>query len=411
MSRVVDAVCPVRMGRGFRWLLASSWISNLGDGIALAAGPLLVASQTDDPLLVALAGLLQRLPWLIFGLHAGVIADRHDRRRIVVAVNVVRAAVLVVLAATIASDTVNVAVVLGAMFALGTAETFVDITAGTLLPMIVDQSDLGVANARLGVGHITVNQLAGPPIGALLFAAGMALPFATQAVCMALGAMLVARISLDVGSAVTARQPVRSEIMAGVRWLWNHPAVRTLTLTVVSFNITFGATIAVLVLYARERLGLDEIGFGLLTTVGAVGGIIGTSGYGWLERRLGAAHLMRIGLVIETLTHLSLALTTLPAIAFAVLFVFGLHESVWGTTVQTVRQRAVPLEFQGRVASVYLMSLQGGLVVGAALGGLIARTWGITGPYWFAFVGSAVILLTIWRQLTNVTHSPTAAGR
>src|SRR6188474_1182275 len=128
MSRVVDVVAPPRMGRNFRWLIASSWVSNIGDGIALAAGPLLVASQTHDPFLVALATLLQRLPWLVFGLYAGVIADRLDRRLIVATVDLMRAAVLVVLTVTIVVDAINVAVVLIAMFVLGTAETFADIT-------------------------------------------------------------------------------------------------------------------------------------------------------------------------------------------------------------------------------------------------------------------------------------------
>ena len=80
MGRILDVVAPPRMGVGFRWLLASSWTSNLGDGIGLAAGPLLVASQTRNPVLVAMAALLQRLPWLLFGLWAGAIADRVDRR-------------------------------------------------------------------------------------------------------------------------------------------------------------------------------------------------------------------------------------------------------------------------------------------------------------------------------------------
>ena len=140
MSRVVESVAPARLGRGFRWLLASSWISNIGDGIALAAGPLLVASQTHDPLLVAMAALLQRLPWLLFGLYAGVLADRLDRRLIVVAVDLLRAAVLVVLVAVDRHRTRSTsAVVLGAMFLLGTAETFADTTTRTLLPMLVGQ--------------------------------------------------------------------------------------------------------------------------------------------------------------------------------------------------------------------------------------------------------------------------------
>src|ERR671926_503782 len=136
------------MGRSFRWLLSSSWVSNVGDGIALAAGPLLVASQTRDPLLVALAALLQRLPWLLFGLWAGAVADRLDRRGLVMGVDLGRAGVLALLSATILTGTVGVVVVLVAMLLIGTAEVFADTASQTLLPMVVAKEDLGVGNAR-----------------------------------------------------------------------------------------------------------------------------------------------------------------------------------------------------------------------------------------------------------------------
>ena len=393
------------MGESFRWMLASWWVTNIGDGIALAAGPLLVASQTRDPLLVAMATLLQRLPWLLFGLYAGVIADRLDRRKILIVVNLLRAGVLVVLSVAIWTDTISVAIVLVAMFALGTAETFVDTTGSTLLPMMVAKPDLGVCNARLMFGDITLNRLAGPPIGALLFVTGMAWPFVTQAVMVALGAVLIRRISVTTMPPRPAVQAAaRAEIAAGARWLWSHPPIRTLTMTVVLFNITFGAAISILVLYALERLGLGSLGFGLLTTAGAVGGIVGTSIYGWLERNLGLANIMRIGLIIETVTHLTLAITTTASVAIGIFFVFGIHEAAWGTTASTIRQRAVPTEFQGRVASVYLVGVFGSLVVGAALGGVIAGLWGITAPFWFAFVGSGLLLAGLWRQLEQIAH-------
>src|SRR5919107_6454321 len=110
------------MGTPFRWLVGSSWVGNLGDGIGLAAGPLLIASQTSDPLLVALAGLLQLLPWLLFGLGAGVLADRVDRKLLVIAVDLMRAAVLVALTLALVTDAVSVPLVLAALFLLGTAE-------------------------------------------------------------------------------------------------------------------------------------------------------------------------------------------------------------------------------------------------------------------------------------------------
>ena len=137
VSRIVEVVAPARLGSSFRWLLGASWLVNLGDGVTSAAGPLLVASQTHSPALVASAALLQRLPWLLFGLYAGVVADRVDRKLIVLATAAARAVVLLVLGLSIVTDRVDIAVVLGALFLLGVNETFSDTTSSTLMPMLV----------------------------------------------------------------------------------------------------------------------------------------------------------------------------------------------------------------------------------------------------------------------------------
>ena len=409
MSSIVEIVAPRRFGHGFRWLLASSWVSNLGDGIALAAGPLLVASMTHDPILVALAALLQWLPPLVFGLYAGALADRLDRRLIVVTVDLLRAVVLVLLTLAVATDVASIGLVLVAMFLLGTAEVFADNTSATLMPMLVHRDDLAIANARLTTGFITVNQLAGPPIGAALFAAGHAVPFATQAIVVALGAMLVARVALPPHRREVAPDThLGHDIAEAFRWVLRNAAVRTLVLTIFVFNITFGAAWSVLVLYATQRLGMGPIGFGLLTTISAVGGLIGTLSYGWITRRISLGNLMRVGLLFETFTMLSLALTTTPWVAMCIFFVFGAHAFIWGTTSLTIRQRAVPTELQGRVGSVNLVGVYGGLVVGAGIGGVLAQHWGVTAPFWFAFVGSATFVMLIWGQLSHIAHADEA---
>jgi predicted MFS family arabinose efflux permease len=216
---------------------------------------------------------------------------------------------------------------------------------------------------------------------------------------------LVSRIATSKPEVPATRAPARRQIADGLRWLWRHPPMRTLTLTIVTFNVTFGAAWSVLVLYATETLDMGEIGFGLLTTASAIGGILGSWSYTWVEQRINLANIMRGGLIIETLTHLSLALTRTPAVAMVVFFIFGIHTSLWATTSNSVRQRAVPNEFQGRVGSVYMIGVQGGLVVGAAIGGVIAHRWGITAPFWFAFVGSALILVAIWQALGHIAHA------
>lgn len=407
VNRVVEIVLPRRLGVPFRWLVGSSWVSNLGDGIALAAGPLLVASLTDQAFLVALASLLQWAPPLLFGLWAGALTDRVDRRLIVITVDSLRALIIAALAVAIAVDRISIGLVLVALFLLGTTEVFADNSSATILPMLVHRDDLAIANARLQTGFVTVNQLAGPPVGAALFATGMAWPFAAQTLLVLAALLLISRVVMPPHPREhgAERKSVHRDIAEGFRWVRHHAAVRTLVLTIFTFNITFGAAWSVLVLYATQRLGLGAIGFGLVTTVSAVGGLIGTLTYGWITRRVSLGNLMRIGLIVETLTHLGLALTTSPWVAMPIFFVFGAHAFIWGTTSVTVRQRAVPAALQGRVGSVNLVGVFGGLVIGSGIGGLLAQHSGLTAPFWFAFAGSAVFVVLIWRQLRHIAHA------
>lgn len=411
MDKVIETLLPARLGSGYRWLLASSWTTNLGDGLAVAAGPLLVASLTDDAFLVSLAALLRWAPPLVFGLYAGVLSDRLDRRRIVIAADTVRVLVLLVLVVTLITGTLSVTGALIALGVLTAAEVFADNTSATLAPMLVHRDDLALANSRLQTGFITLNQLAGPAVGAALFAAGAAWPYVAQAILATAGVLLILKVSLPPHGreASAGGGNVWRDIVEATKWTVHHGAVRTLALTILIFNVTFGAAWSILVLYVQDRLGLGAFGFGLMTTVSAVGGLLGTALYGWITARVSLGNVMRIGLIIETLTHLGLALTTSAWLAGAIFFVFGAHAFIWGTTSITVRQRAVPTELQGRVTSLNTICVFGGLVVGSLIGGALATRYGVTAPFWFAFIGSAVFVVALWAELTRIAHTPDPA--
>jgi predicted MFS family arabinose efflux permease len=241
----------------------------------------------------------------------------------------------------------------------------------------------------------------------------MALPFAANAAFFALGAVLITRVVASrpgdergpTSDTSRAGRGVLRDLVDGIRWLVGHPPMRTLALTIVAFNVTFGAAWGVLVLYARDQLAMDEVGFGLITTAMAIGGLIGTTAYGRLERAFSLGDIMRVGLVIETATHLVLALTRSPAVALATMVVFGAHAFVWGTTATTIRQRAVPDALLGRVTGVYTVGVYAGMVVGTPIGGLLAREFGITAPFWFGFVGSALLVAILWRQFDHIAHA------
>ena len=396
------------MGRDFRWLMASSWTSNVDDGVALAAAPLLIASMTSSPILVASGAVLQFLPWLLFGLHAGAIADRFDRRRMVMVANAARAVVLAALCVFLLTGTANIWIVLAVAFLYGTAEVFVDTAASTLLPMIVKPADLGIGNARLQAGYLVANQFAGPPLGAFLFAAGTALPFLVEVLCVLLAVVLVSRMAqtpVPPRADAAAKPAVHTDIGEGLRWLWRNPPVRMLVLIILLFNVTWAAPWGVLVLYATEHLQMGAIGYGMLTTASAIGGILATFCFGWLERHISFATMMRVVLSLEVLMHLAFALTTTGGVALVIMFFFGFYAFIWGTISTTVRQRLVPAELQGRVASVNMVGVFGGLVIGQALGGVIAQAWGLTAPWWFAFGGAALTLLVVWRPISQIVSA------
>jgi len=411
MVSLGELIAPRRLGRDFRWLLASSWTSNIGDGIALSAAPLLLASLTSSPLLVASGAMMQYLPWLLFGLLAGSIADHHDRRRLVMLANGSRAVIVLGLVIFLATGQVTVWIVLAAAFLYGTAEVFADTAGSTLMPMLVRPGDLGIGNARLQAGYLVGNQLAGPPLGAFLFAVGSFWPFLAQIVCVSLAVVLISRIAQtpvppkeDPSPGGAKVHPIRE----GLQWLRDHPPVRTLVVIILVFNVTWAAPWSILVLYATEHLDMGAVGFGALTTASAIGGLVGTACFGWLERHVSFATLMRVCLSLEVLMHLAFALTTIPAVAFVIMFGFGAYAFIWGTISTTVRQRLVPLHLQGRIASVNMVGVFGGLVIGQLLGGLIAQAWGLTAPWWFAFAGSAVTLLLVWRSISHIAAAPPA---
>jgi predicted MFS family arabinose efflux permease len=223
-------------------------------------------------------------------------------------------------------------------------------------------------------------------------------------VLLCAGTLLVARVTLPPHGRDEPAASVRRDLIEGVRWVVRHPAVRTLCLLVLIFNLAFGAAWSMLVLYASERLGLGAVGYGLITTVGAVGGIVGTVGYGWLTARISLGNLMRIGLIIETCTYLVLGLASSPWVALPTFFLFGVHEFVWRTTATTIRQRAVPIQLQGRVGAVTIICIYGGLVVGAAFGGLLASRYGVVAPFRVAFVCAVIFLIALWPQMKHIAH-------
>ncbi|WP_329483359.1 MFS transporter [Kribbella sp. NBC_01510] len=403
MSSFGTFLLPSDLGSDFRKIWPAAIISNLGDGAMLAAGPLLVASITSEPAAVGAAAFVQQLPWLLFALFSGALVDRLDRRLMIVAADTFRALVLAGLGAAVLLGSSPLWAIYLSLFLLGTAETLADNASGALLVSAVPKAHLGRANARLFASGTVLQQLGGPPLGALLFAVGAGIPLVLDAVTFAAAAALIARVAVRPPLPESSGTAIWSEVREGVRWLWHHAGVRTLACSILVMNITFCAAFATWVLFARERLGLSETQFGLLMSVGAIGAVFGMPAYHLLEPRVGSLTLLRAGLVIETTVHLILALTRSPWVAGVTMAVFGVHAVVWGIVSTTARQLATPEPLMGRVNSVYLLASVGGAAIGSALGGVLAQRFGLAAPFGIAFVAMVLMTAVAWRPLRNVS--------
>jgi MFS family permease len=156
--------------------------------VLLAAAPLLAATLTRDPLLVAVLIIAQRLPWLLFTLPSGVIVDRLDRRHVMIVANGMRGIALALLAVIVAVGSGGLLALYAVAFLVGIAETLADNAAIAILPPLIDDADLERANGRIFATQSAANELVGPPVGAALFAAAPAAAFAAAAAGFTLAA-------------------------------------------------------------------------------------------------------------------------------------------------------------------------------------------------------------------------------
>ena len=389
-------------GGGFRALWLATASSNLGDGVALVAAPLLAATLTGDPAAIAGLTFAQRLPWLLFPLLGGALADRLDRRRLMVAVACARAALVAILAAALLTDRVSLPLLHAVFFLLSSGETLFDTAAATILPALVPHEGLPRANARLSAALTVTNQFVGPPLGGALFAAAVALPFLVGAGGLAAAAALLLTLRGTFrapADQTTEGTGLRAEVAEGFRWLWRNALLRTLALALATLNLTLVAQNAIMILYAQERLGLNARGFGLLLTTYGLGGIAGGLIAGPLSDRFNAGPLLRLALTIETVVPAALALTRAPLLAGAILALFGCRAIVFGAVLASLRQRLTPDALRGRVGGAFRFIEEGTAAPGALLGGALAALAGPTAPFWCGALAGVAVLLWAWPRL------------
>ncbi|GGL38597.1 MFS transporter [Planomonospora parontospora] len=391
------------LGASYWRLWASSGLSNLADGIVRIALPLVAVQLTRSPSLIAGLTITLTLPWLLFALHAGALADRLDRRRVMLAANGTRITLLAGLALLTVLDAGSIWALYAVAFCLGTAETVYDTAAQSILPQIVHRDQLSRANGRLYAAELTANEFIGPPLAGFLTAVGVALAFTAPAIMwiFAVVALLLVRGSFRIER--KGSTSLRADIAEGLRFLWHHRLLRTLAVMVGVFNFATNAVLAVFVLYAvgpTSPMGLSGPAFGLLLTAIAAGSLCGSLVAERIERLLGRARSLILAFVCGALLLGIPAATTHPLLIGAGFFIGGVGIVIWNVVTVSLRQRITPDRLLGRLNSGYRLVAWGTRPLGAAAGGLLASAFGLRAV--FAIMAMLTFLLIAsMRTVTN----------
>ncbi|MFF3941904.1 MFS transporter [Streptomyces phaeofaciens] len=367
---------------GFGRLWSAAVLSSFGDALRAAALPLLAVSLTDDPLLIASVTACGYLPWIVFGLLGGAVADRVDQRRAMGAVDATRGLLVAGFAVAVALGHASITLLIVLAFALTTLQTLFDNASTALLPALVDRGRLGSANARLMTGQRIAGGLVGAPVVPLLIAAGAAVPFAVDAATFLLAAALVTslRTTAPEREPRAAGSTLRREIAEGLRLLWRDGPLRGLCAATALCNIGMGAQLATLVVLVTGWLDAGPAGYAAAGTAVTLGSLAGGVVNGRLVRRLGPVRAVLLAGAVQTGALVVMGTVRSLAALVAALAVFGVMGMVWNVNTTTLMQQRSPVELLGRVSSAFRTLANAGVPLGALLGGAAAGAWGLNTP-------------------------------
>lgn len=424
----------VKLGTSYWKLWSATAISNLGDGVSMIAYPWLASAVTRSPFLIALSGVLSRLPWLIFSLPAGVITDRYDRKKIIVTMDSLRGVLTVAVAAivffnadslpslnelaSISDLQTNWALFITislAAFLFGLAEVLRDNSAQTFMPSVVEEEHLEKANGQMWSAESLTNSFIGPPLGSFLIGIAVFIPFFFDAASFFVAAALIASIATfkkppQVNSEpVVAKRSFRDEIKEGFAWLWAHELLRPMAIILGSLNFIGTLAGAGFILFAQEILHTSVLEFAILGTAGAIGGMIGGLAAPKISQRIGSGPSLWLTLGLGPVIELIIGLVSSWYFVWFLTAIATMTAVLWNVITVSLRQSIIPSHLLGRVNSVYRFFAWGTIPIGALVSGLVMtwvqhlvnREWGLRAPYLLSALIGAVLFFFAAPKLTT----------
>jgi MFS family permease len=367
------------MGPAFNRMWASSIVSNLSDGILIAAAPLLAITLTDSTVLISAIGAMVMLPWLLFAIPIGVLVDRVDRRFILAGANATRSAVVGLLALLISIDQVTIYWLLVASFIVGVCEVAADTTAQSLIPQILEEKNFEKGNSRLQISETVIQGFVGAPLSGFIYAIAIALPFFINSLGLAVAALLALSIPIkylqDVRQDDVAKEKKKfvADMKFGIRYLYNEKILRRLVITTASIGVCYSMGMATVVLFIIKELELPKQLFGVILTIQGIGAIAGAFMAPRLSKKFGRSRVMTFGITSSSVVLLLQGFSPNIYIFVALATLGGFAVSQWNILLMATYQTVIPNELYGRIHGTRRTLVWGMMPIGSLLGGVLAH--------------------------------------
>jgi predicted MFS family arabinose efflux permease len=392
LSRPTHHEEPLSRNRDFLLLLGGQGISAFGDALSLTALPLLVLALTGSGVAMGVVGVLNTIPDLVFGLLAGVVADRSDRRVMILGADLGRAILtaLIPLSIYLHGPTILVILLIAAPMSMLRALFLAAYTAA--MPSLVGRPLLGKATATLETVY-SLSFVIGPSVAGLLAAGvGFGPTIAVDALSFLASSAAMALIRRPLQER-QERPPldIRAEIREGIAYIAGHPTLRVAVSYWGLISVITAGLIPVLTYFVTLQLGLSAATFGLLLSVNGIGYLLGAIGMNQFRIR-SAGRIMIVGTAVEAVAMIA-AVNGQVVVLFPAAFVVGAASAAVVITYVTLRSAAAPDELLGRVGSTARTLSIGLQPIGMIAAGVLLDTVG--GGATLLLMGSGLLIATL----------------
>jgi transmembrane secretion effector len=396
------SVPPLRKNRDFTLLWSGQLVSTIGSQVSALAFPLLVLALTHSPAKAGVVGFANALPNLFFYLPAGVLVDRWNRKRIMVAADVARVLLLASIAIALWAHVLSFAQIVAVAFAEGSFGVFFRVSEAAALPQVVAKEQLPQAIAQnqarqQGAGVVS------RPLGGFLFALGHSIPFLADAVSysVSLVSLLFLRPALQ-GERRPATTTLRADVAEGVRWLWANAFLRTTTFLITGTNFGHAALVLALIVRARS-LGASSTLIGTMLAILSAGALIGAAAAPWVQRHVRPSLLIMGSLWLWAAMTSAMVFVRQPLLLGVLFGVEALAGPPWNVVLGRYAYLSIPERLLGRVQSAESLATWGAIPLGSLAAGYLTQDLGARAT--FVILGGVFTVVAIAASLSNVIRT------